>query len=376
MKVYCSQIELAKGLDVLRYKRPQDTPYIPIAQDDVLLATDNGQLKLAINNLELSIVHRVDAQVEEDGAVIVSLYDLIKSVSCLPSDRQVMLAVDPEELTLTVSSGATSMVLQGTSTDEFPKVPETKNVVTVKANDLRKGLKRVTFAASLDKLHPALTGVLMEFDANILTLVATDGFRLSMHYISFLQPVTHPFNIIVQAWMLEKLSHMLFRHHNESVTISVTEDNNWVTFTFGDTSIGVKPISCAFPNYPNYRLIISSLKHNTRVTVNRKEWLQACKQARVFTRSTAFHVRLHLGDGKVVMSTTCDKPKDFTTVNAVVEGESLDIVFNVHFLIDVLDALNAPEVILLVSKPKNPGVIKVLGDEDAFMHVIMPVLPR
>ena len=56
--------------------------------------------------------------------------------------------------------------------------------------------------------------------------------------------------------------------------------------------------------------------------------------------------------------------------------ERMEILFDARFLIDILSILDAPQAVLLVSKPTDPCIIKVLGDEDAFTHVIMPVLPK
>ena len=44
--------------------------------------------------------------------------------------------------------------------------------------------------------------------------------------------------------------------------------------------------------------------------------------------------------------------------------------------VNALDALDAPQVVLLVSKPTDPCVIKAPGDEEAFTHVILPILPN
>ena len=57
------------------------------SRNNVLLATENGRLKLAATNLEVAIVHWIGAQVEEEGAITVPARVLTEFVNSLPNDR-------------------------------------------------------------------------------------------------------------------------------------------------------------------------------------------------------------------------------------------------------------------------------------------------
>lgn len=368
MKLSCLQENLTKGLSIVGRAVPSRTT-MPILSN-VLLATDGGQLKLAATNLELSIMHWVGARVETDGAITVPARNFIDLVTSLPPD-QVTLEMDPQRLTLALSCNAVSASFRGISAEEFPLVPETEDAdgIAVEAGDLRLGLEQVTFAASLDDSHPVLTGVLMEFTSDALTLAAADGFRLSVRHVPLLQPVTHPFSVIVPARALGELLRIL-AGHEEPVAISTTARHNQMVFKLKDTVLNSRLIDGTFPDY---RRIIPS-GHRTRVVIGREEWLQACKRAAIFARDVANIVRLRIGPGEVVVSAaSAEFGEGSTALSANVEGDGLEIAFNVRFLIDVLSALDAPQVALLVNAPTNPGVIKALGDEDAFTHVVMPM---
>jgi len=80
-----------------------------------------------------------------------------------------------------------------------------------------------------------------------------------------------------------------------------------------------------------------------------------------------------MGGGKVVVAATSTETGDNVgEIDATVEGEPIEIAFNARFLSDVLNVLNAPQVILETSTPASPGVIRPVGRED-FTHVIMPM---
>jgi len=340
-----------------------------------LLAADGGRFRLMTCTPEFSVTHWADARVEESGEIVVSLHDLRQVVNSLPSRSSVALETSEDNLILALSCDTVTASFQRI-TDEFPLVPaigDAADGVAVEAGDLRLGLKQVTFAASRDDFHPVLTGVLMEFSSSTLKLVASDGFRLSMRHVLLLQPVKHPFSVIVPAWTLEKLMHILARR-NETVTISMT--SGWMVFTLRDTVLSSKPIDGTFPNY---RRIISAIAraHHTRAVINREELLRACKRAAAISADFMRKVRLSVESGRVIVSAvSTESSRGSTVLSADVEGAGIEIFFDARLLIDVLNALDAPQVILLVSKPTNPCVIKVPGDEDAFTHVIMPVRPN
>jgi len=345
---------------------------VPIS-NDVLLATDGGRLKLTTCTSEFSVVHWIDAHVEKEGAIVVSLHDLRQVVNSLPPRSSV--ALETEDNILALSCDTVTASFQRV-TDEFlpaPAIGDAADGVAVEAGDLRLGLKQVTFAASRDDFHPVLTGVLMEFAADTLTLIASDGFRLSMRHIPLLQPVKHPFSVIVPAWTLEKLMHVLARR-NESVALSVT--SNWAIFTLKDTVLSSSPIDGTFPNY---RRIINAIPwaHHTRAVVNREELLRACRRAAAISTDFMHKARLSIESGRVTVSVaSTESSKGSTILDASIEGVGMEILFNARFLIDILSILDAPQVVLLVSKPTDPCIIKVPGDEDAFTHVIMPVRPN
>jgi DNA polymerase-3 subunit beta len=337
---------------------------------NVLLATDHGQLKLAATNLELGIVHWVGARVETEGAITVPARNFIDLVNSLPPD-QVDLEMDPDTLSMNLQCGTVKATFRGISADEFPAVQEggEGDGIAVEAGDLREGLEEVTFAASTDESHPVLTGVLVEFEGESLTMAAADGFRLSVRHIPMIHPVAHPFSVIVPARALSELERIL-SGQEEPVTISTTKPHNQILFRLENTVLNSQLID---GNFPDYRRIIPQ-SHETRVILGREEWLQACKRAAIFARDVANIVRLDIEPGEVVVAAaSSESGEGFTRLSANVEGEPLEIAFNVRFLVDVLSALDAPQVALELVSPNNPGVVKAVGDEEVFTHVVMPM---
>ncbi|MBN1873464.1 MAG: DNA polymerase III subunit beta [Anaerolineae bacterium] len=367
MKLSCLQENISKGLGIVGRAVPSRTT-MPIL-GNVLLATDHGQLKLAATNLELSVVNWVGARVETDGAVTVPARNFIDLVNSLPQD-QVDLTLDEETLSLALTCSSVKASFRGISAEEFPMVPEPQegDGFAVESGDLRKGLVQVTFAASTDDSHPVLTGVLAEFNEDTLTLAAADGFRLSVQNIPLIHPVPQPFSVIIPARALSELMRII-GNDDEPLTISTTRQHNQILFQFTDTVLNSQLID---GNFPDYRRIIPP-SHGTTVVFGREELLQACKRAAIFAREAANIVTLAITPGQVLVTAdSAESGQGSTTLMANVEGGELEIAFNVRFMIDVLSALDTPQVALELNTPTSPGVIKAIGD-DAFIHVVMPM---
>ena len=73
-----------------------------------------------------------------------------------------------------------------------------------------------------------------------------------------------------------------------------------------------------------------------------------------------------------VSATSAETGSNQTVVEATVEGEPIEIAFNVRFLVDVLNAVGTPNVYIETTKPSSEGVIRAAGRDD-FIHVIMPM---
>lgn len=367
MKLSCLQENLAKGLNLVG-RAVSSRPPMPML-GTVLLATDHGKLKLAATNLDLSITHWVGARVETEGAVAVPARNFIEFINSL-TPEPVNLELASPSLALSVLCGGVSGQFRGLPAEDFPAIPELEDLdgVSIAAPELRRGLNRVVFAAATDETHPVLQGVLAEFEDDRVTLVGGDGFRIAVERVPLEAPIVRPFSVIIPARALTELMRIL-SGADEPVTIGVTRHHNQVIFRLSSTVLNAQLIDGTFPDY---RRIIPTT-HTTRIIVAREEWLQACKRAGIFARDAANMVRLSLTPGEMlVASSTTETGEGLTRLQAVLEGEPMDITFNVKYLTDVLSALDEPQVSLELTSHRAPGVITPVG-ESSYLYVVMPM---
>ena len=179
MKVSVLQENLAHGLSIVsRAVSPRST--LPVLAN-VLVATDEGRLRLSATNLELGITCWIGAKIEEEGSTTVPARTFTDLVSTLP-DNQVDMSLNVRTQTLNVRCGASNTDIKCIDAQEFPPmpVPDLSEGIQLNVADFKEMIQQVAFAASTDEARPVLTGVLVSVQGNQITLAAADGFRLSV----------------------------------------------------------------------------------------------------------------------------------------------------------------------------------------------------
>jgi len=374
MKVSCLQENLAEGLSIVgRAVSPRST--LPVL-GNVLLETDGGRLRLSATDLEVGINCWIGAKVEEDGATTVPARTVIDLVNALPPG-QVDLELMVSTQTLNLRAARSEANIKGIDAQEFPIVTipdEDAQGIPIEPDVLRAAVEQVVFAAATDESRPILTGVLAQFEDQKLTLAAADGFRLSVRTVELPDAVSDPFSIIIPAQALTELRRVS-GNQEDPIAIHVTAERNQVIFQLTDIVLVSQLID---GNFPDYRQIIPRDRH-THTVIDTASFLKACKMAQIFARDAANISKIQvepgteLEPGRVrVSATSAETGEDVSELDASIEGENVEIAFNVKYLIDVLSVTNAPQVSLDTTTASSPGVIRPIGG-DGFTHVIMPM---
>ena len=372
MKVIVTQPHLAHGLSIVsRAVSLRST--LPVLSN-VLLATDEGRLRLSATNLELGITSWVPALIEEEGSVTIPARTLIDLVGTFPPDN-VSLTLEERTQTLNLVCNHSVHDIKGIDAQDFPPMPviDPDEGVELNLADFKDMIQQVAFAASDDEARPVLQGVKMDVVENGITLAATDGFRISVRKEALSFPVAQDISILIPARAMNELAR-IFSEADKSVRMVVPPNRGQVIFRLKDAELVSQLIDGNFPDYKS--IIPKSAK--TKTIVSTPAFLKACKQAEVIAREGNNVIRLDIvpgeeGPGKVEISAMTEETgKSDVSVEANIEGSALLIAFNVRFLREVLDVIHTPNVALETNANNSPGVIRPMGDEN-FVHVIMPM---
>jgi DNA polymerase-3 subunit beta len=372
MKVTVTQQHLAHGLSIVsRAVSPRST--LPVLAN-VLLATDEGRLRLSATNLELGITCWIPGHIDEEGSVTVPARTFVDLVGTFPPDN-VNLSLDERTQTLNLVCNASVHDIKGIDAQDFPPMPVINPEEGFELNlaDFKEMIQQVAFAASTDEARPVLQGVKMDVVENEITLAATDGFRISVRKETLSSPIPQDISIIIPARAMNELAR-IFSDVDKSVRMVVPDRRGQVIFRLKDAELVSQLID---GNFPDYKAIIPK-SAKTKTIISTAAFLKACKQAEVIAREGNNIVRLDIipvedGPGKVeINATTEETGRSDISVEANIDGSGLLIAFNVQFLVQVLDVVRSPNVALETNANNSPGVIRPMGDED-YVHVIMPM---
>lgn len=338
----------------------------------ILFSTDAGRLKLSATSLEMGINYWTGAKIETEGSFCLPSKDISEFISYLPAGK-IDFSLNEQNL-LTITSTKASSTFSTLSSTDFPIIPslDSTTVFELDLPSLLDSVASVSFASATDDSRPVLTSVLCKFAMDSLTLVATDGFRLSLKTIKFQNPIAFPdgqdsLTLLIPSKSLAEV--LKIAKVAPKIKIGLTPDRHQVVFLLEDLEIISRLIDGEYPNFE--RIIPESSP--TKIYVNKEELAQAIRLASVFARQSANVVRFSLKKDSLELSANAPQiGQNQVSVDARIEGESLEIAFNYKFISDFLAIVKGDEVVIELNQSLTPGAFRDPKNPD-LLHIIMPV---
>jgi len=376
MKFTVLQSDFLKGINVVS-KAVSLRGSLPILSN-ILIQNDAGRLKLCATDLDKSITTWVGAKIDEEGAITVPAKILSEFISNLPPTQ---IEGSVENTILTLKSQKATATLNGTDAEEFP-IPQnlTKGDfnLNLPTSALQGALSEVYFSSATDESRPILTGVFLHKEGNELTIAAVDGFRLSERILKIDYhgqargtQSKEPKSVVIPARTLMEIAR-LAQSAGDTVNISVLENENMAIFESEDLVATTRILEGEFPDY---KKIIPTDK-KIKVEVSSIELFNAVKIANVFAKDSSNVVKIAInpGEGLFVSSEAFEIGQNRTFVDAQIEGDKTEIIFDGKFLNDFLSNVKCEELEITTEGPINPVVFKP-KERDDYLHIIMPRRP-
>ena len=338
----------------------------------ILISSDSGRLKLSATNLEMGINYWIGGKIDKEGSFAIPSKEITEFISYLPSGK-IDLSLNDHSLLEVISPKAQS-TFTTSATGDFPVLPSIndKTAISIDLKILSEAISQVAFAAATDDSRPVLTAVLCRFTNNSFSLVATDGFRLSLKEIKLVDPIELPEGIMELKFLIPSRSLqeiVKLAKSAKTLKIGLSNDSHQLVFVMPDLELVTRLIEGDFPDFQ--RIIPESFV--TKVHLDKNEFSQAIKIASVFARESANVVKLSIKSSSVEVSANATQVgKNIATVDAKVEGEPLEIAFNYKFISDYISICQGDELTIELNEPLTPGFFHDSKDPH-LTHIIMPV---
>jgi DNA polymerase-3 subunit beta len=305
------------------------------------------------------------ADVKAPGAVCVQRQLLSEIVSSLPDGN---LLIELEGSSVFIRHAHSEFKMMAMGADEFPPIPDVQpnSDLTLPFGEFRKAVTSVQYACSDDSSRPVLTGVLFNYDGEVLTLVATDTHRLAVHKIHR-GGIGSKLNVTVPEKALKAIRQLQL---GEDENISVKFDEARLVVDTGSAKVVSQLLS---GQYPNWERVVPS-EHTRTWTVDKNEFQSNLRRALILAKDNANRVKFTgNGDVIVISSRSEDKGEAKEEVACVSKNGDMKIAFNGQYVIEALAAMDCDGVKAEMTEPSRPAILRPTeGGEDHFC-VVMPM---
>jgi len=373
MRLIIPQEKLKQGLNIVE-RISLKSLTLPIL-NNILISTEKNFLNLSATDLEIGINWWVLSKIEKQGRITIPSRLFFNFISLLPN-KNVILEVKNNNLLIECENYKTQ--IKGLSAEEFPIIPKITQGESININNSSfcYNLNQVADIAIPSTTRPEISGVYFLFQKNLITIAATDSFRLGEKKI-FLKtesPLNKDYSLILPQKTVKEIVNIFSEKQGQ---LKIYFSPNQIMFQYPMTETPHPQIEVVSRliegEYPNYQEIIPK-KYTTQLILKREEFLNQIKTASLFSgKINEVKIKIDVGGKKVnIFSQSPDLGQYQSSVEAKIKGEPVNISFNHRFLLDGLLSIKSSEIIFELNNDSGPGVLKPVGDE-SYLYVVMPI---
>ncbi len=337
---------------------------LPILNSILLIASGNS-LKLRSTNLSLGFEIEIPIKIEKEGIVTVSGSVLSGIFSNMSQNEKI--SIESIDGNILIKTKKNKIKLNGGQYEDFPTIPVViGKTFEIESKKLIDGIKSVYYSSSLSDIKPEISSVFIYTEEDNLVFVSTDSFRLAEKKIKIkgleeIEGIIIPFKNIPE----------ILRVFGEFLGIvKVCFNKNQISFSFEHTYLTSRVIDGVFPDY---RQIIPK-KINTEATLLKQDLLNALKLSNIF--SDKFNqINLSIKPKEKLFelsSQNNDVGENKTYLDAVLEGENVELSFNYKYFLDCFQSINADSLTIKITDALHPILISPVSDS-SFTYLIMPM---
>ncbi|MFW5648082.1 MAG: DNA polymerase III subunit beta [Candidatus Alkaliphilus sp. MAG34] len=363
MKFFCNPKTLIYSISIVQ-KAVSSKSTLPILKGIYLEAYDQN-LRLVTTDMELGIDHIMDANIIEEGSVVVDARLFSEIIRKLPDSEVEISLKDNNELLIKCDSIEFNILSYNPS--EFPELPKIKEEQVYKIpQDLFKNMIRQTvFATAEDGTRPILTGVLVETGEGMLNMVALDGYRVALRKSDIESQLSD--KVVIPGKTLNEINRIMDGGEDEKVQISLTD--NHALFTVNNTKLVSRLLEGEFINYNQ----IIPKEFKSRIKIETKQLLDSIERASLLGKEGRNNlVKFTITDEKMIINSNSELGNVHEEIEIELEGDDLQIAFNSRYFIEALRVVDDDVIYLEFTTNLSPGIIKPISNDNT-IHLILPV---
>jgi DNA polymerase-3 subunit beta len=337
----------------------------------VLLKAEGNQLSLKATDLDMEIVDRVPAAVEQGGASTVPAHMLYDIVRKLPEGSEIALDTEAGQ-TMALKAGRARFALQMLPDSDFPDLNagELPVAFTLPAEVLKRLIDRTQFAISTEETRYYLNGIFFhvvgEGAEARLRAVATDGHRLAKAEMPAPAGSIGMPGVIVPRKTVGEIQKLL---EDPATDVSVSLSDTKIQLTIGDLVLTSKLIDGTFPDYAR----VIPVGNDKELVVDKKDFEASVDRVSTVSSERGRAVKLSISAGRLLLSVTNpDSGSATEELEIEYSADPIDIGFNSRYLLDIAAQIEGEVAVLKLADAGSPTLIQD-RDSAGALYVLMPM---
>ncbi|MDO5491215.1 MAG: DNA polymerase III subunit beta [Bacillota bacterium] len=364
MKFRCNQQMLSKALNTVS-KAVSNRTTLPVLKG-ILIKAENESLLLTASDLDISISRQIDAEIEEEGAVVVMARLFGDIIRKLPNEE---IIIEQEEDSVKISTISSEFKVVSLPPEDFPetgKREENDHTISIDQEILRNMIRKTGFAASIEESKGILTGILTEIKKDEITMVALDGFRLALTNEPMKSEKEEKF--IISAKIMNEIGRIIWEEDEEDDLLIHLGKKRAVVQT-GRTEVVMRIMEGEFIRYQD----IIPTDSTTRVIVGRELFQGSMERASLLSREGKNNlVKLSIQGDLLTITSRSEEGNVREEIVIDKEGEDLEIGFNSKYIVDVLKEIDEEKISLHLKTSVTPCVVRPT-EGNRYEYLILPV---
>jgi len=340
----------------------------------IYIETNEGKAILRGTDLELSINTEIEAQVEEEGKIVIK-HKLIEEFLKQISDERITLIEETGKLIIQASSTNTEFSLY--DAENFPVQSTLENGVeyVFEKEKLLNNIENVKISASPNPENLAVNCIRVEIEEDKLKLVSSDTYRLTYieEDLDDTQKGKENLSLSIPLKTIDGLIKIMKLIDEENITVK--SDGSKVFFQFSNVEILTRTIDLQFPDYKS---ILNNSQHNKKILLNTKDFLSVLRRTAIFVRDNKEAKNggiFNFANNKLLLTGTSENAQIKEEIVTIQEGGDLKISLNVRFLLDYISTIEGKVTVLELLNNKSSVIVKD-EDNDKSLYFTMPLALR
>ncbi|OPJ56098.1 DNA polymerase III subunit beta [Clostridium oryzae] len=362
MKFLCQKNKLQEAISISQ-KAVTGKSTLPVLEGLFISAKDDT-ITIIGSDIDLSIESKLEANVFENGNVVVDSKLLGEIIRRLPNDEVEIETL--ENNILQISCQKSNFTLVHLNAADYPTIPHIDEdiVVSIEQSIMKNMIKSTIFSVAQDETRPILTGILFEISDNKLNMVALDGYRLAVRSESF--DTDKKITAVIPSKTLNEISKIL-EDSDEKLDITFTQ--NHILFNLKNTKVISRLLEGEFIKYTS----IIPEEYNLKIKANRVDMLNCIERASLMAKEGNTNlIKLNIQEDNLLITSNSQLGKVKEELSIILQGQPLQIAFNSKYLIDVLKTMEEEEISMEFTSAVSPCIIKNVNIDNC-IYLVLPV---